>query len=116
MSEKVARRVGISARALASLTLFCAGVWLVPSGIALHFAVHEGATRWSHLFMTMHNAASLLFVTATVVHVILNWKVLTRYMSARVGEYVQFKRELLIAVLGVSGLVLFAASHALHIP
>ena len=35
MSEKVARRAGIRARALASLTLFCAGVWLVPSGIAL---------------------------------------------------------------------------------
>ncbi len=116
MSEKIIRRVGISARALTSLALFCAGVWLVPSGIALHIALHDGATRWSHLFMTMHNTASLLFLAAAVVHVILNWKVLIRYMSARVGEYVQFKRELLIAVLGVSGLVLFAASHALHSP
>jgi hypothetical protein len=116
MSKKVARRVGISARALASLTLFCAGVWLVPSGIALHFAAHEGATRWSHLFMTMHNTASLLFLIAAVVHVILNWKVLTHYVNTRVGEYMRFKRELLIAVLGVSGFVLLVASHALHIP
>ena len=116
MTEKIARRGGISARSLASLALFCAGVWLVPSGIALHFASHEGATRWTHLFMSMHNAASLLFVAAAAVHLILNWKVLTRYMSARVGEYLQFKRELLIAVLGVSGFVLFAASHALLLP
>ena len=116
MSEKVARRAGMSARALASLTLFCAGVWLVPSGIALHFASHEGATRWSHLFMTIHNTASLLFLIAAVVHVILNWKVLTHYVNARVGEYMRFKRELLIAVLGVSVFVLFAASHALFIP
>ena len=116
MSGKVAQRVGISARALASLTLFCAGVWLVPSGIALHFAVHEGATRWSHLLMTMHNAASLLFVTAVVVHVILNWKVLTHYVNTRVGEYMRFKRELLIAILGVSGFVMLVASHALHVP
>jgi hypothetical protein len=29
---------------------------------------------------------------------------------------VRFKRELLISVLGVSGLVLFVASHALLIP
>jgi hypothetical protein len=64
----------------------------------------------------MHNAASLLFVTAAVVHVILNWKVLTRYMSARVGEYMRFKRELLIAVLGVSGFVLLVASHAFYTP
>jgi hypothetical protein len=50
--------------------------------------------------MSMHNTASLVFVAAAVVHVVLNWKVLTHYMSARVGEYGRFKRELLIAVLG----------------
>jgi hypothetical protein len=116
MSEKIARRVGINARALASLALFCAGVWLVPSGIALHIASHDGATKWSHLFMSMHNTASLLFVAAAIVHVILNWKVLTHYANARVGEYVRFKRELLIAALGVSGFVLFVASHELLIP
>ena len=66
--------------------------------------------------MTMHNAASLLFLIAAVVHVILNWKVLTHYVEARLGEYMRFKRELLIAVLGVSGLVLLVASHALHSP
>ena len=116
MGEKGARHAGISARSLASLALFCAGVWLFPSGIALHFASHEGATRWSHLFMSMHGAASLLFVAAAVVHMTLNWKVLTRYMSARVGEYLQFKRELFLAVLRVSGFVLLVASHALHTP
>jgi len=116
VSEQVARRAGLSARALASLVLFCAGAWLVPSGIALHFALHDGATRWSHLFMSMHNTASLVFVAAAVVHMALNWKVLIHYMSVRVGEYVRFKRELLIAVLGVSGLVLLVASHGLHMP
>ena len=116
MSDKFAQRTGISARALASMALFCAGVWLVPSGIALHLASHDGATMWSHLFMTMHNTASLLFLIAAIVHVILNWKVLTHYVNARVGEYVRFKRELLIAVLGVSGFVVFTASHALLSP
>jgi hypothetical protein len=116
MSEKLARRAGISARALASLALFCAGVWLVPSGIALHITSHGGDTRWGHLFMTMHNTASFLFLAAAIAHVILNWKVLTHYVNARVGEYVRFKRELLMAVLGVSGFVLFAASHALLSP
>lgn len=41
MSEQVARRTGVSARALASLALFCAGAWLVPSGIGLHVALDE---------------------------------------------------------------------------
>ena len=66
--------------------------------------------------MTIHNTAALLFLIAAVIHVILNWKVLTHYVNAKVGEYMRFKRELLIAVLGVSGFVLLVASHALHIP
>ena len=89
---------------------------MVPSGIALHITSHDGATKWSHLFMSMHNTASLLFLMAAVVHVMLNWKVLTHYVNTRVGEYMRFKRELLIAVLGVSGFVLLVASHALHVP
>jgi hypothetical protein len=116
MSDKVAQRKGISARVLASIALFCAGVWLVPSGIALHFASHEGDTKWSHLFMNIHNTASLLFLVAAIVHVILNWKVLTHYVNGRIGDYMRFKRELLIAVLGVSVLVLLVASHALYLP
>ena len=89
---------------------------MVPSGVALHWAAREGAAQWSHLCMSMHNAAALLFLTAAVVHLILNGKALTRYMSARVGACLQFRRELLIAMIGVSGFVLFAALHALHLP
>lgn len=116
MADKIVPRTEFNVRALTSMVLLCSGVWLVPSGIALHFASHEYATRWSHIFMTMHNTASLLFLIAAVVHVMMNRKVLSNYVNARMGEYMRFKRELLIAVLGVSALVLFAASHALHIP
>ncbi|HLZ19813.1 MAG TPA: hypothetical protein VKO67_09380 [Smithellaceae bacterium] len=116
MSGKVGQKSAISIRALASVALFCAGVWLVPSGIALHFASHEGAAGWSHLFMILHNTASLIFLIAAVVHVVMNWKVLTHYVNAKVGEYMRFKRELLIAVLGVTGLVLLAAFHAFPLP
>ena len=84
--------------------------------IALHITSHDGGTRWNHLFMTMHNSASFLFLAATVVHVILNWKVLSHYVSARIGDYKRFKRELLIAGCGVSAFVLVAASHALFVP
>ena len=116
MSGKFVREIGISARPLASLALFCAGVWLVPSGLALHFSLQDGANIWSHLFMSMHNTASILFIAAAILHVILNWKVLTHYVSSKVGDYMRFKRELLIAVLGVSGIVLLVASHELLIP
>jgi len=116
MEEKVAKRSKFNIRALTSVALFCAGVWLVPSGIALHFASHHSATKWSHLFMTIHNTASFLFIIAAVVHVIMNWKVLSHYVNAKVGEYMKFKRELLIAVLGVSAFVILVAFHALPVP
>lgn len=115
MKDKVAERSKFNIRALASVALFCSGVWLVPSGIAI-FASHDGATKWSPLFMTIHNTASFLFIIAAVVHVIMNWKVLTHYVNAKAGEYMRFKRELLIAVLGVSMFMVLVAFHdALHI-
>ena len=116
MGDKAAEKSGINIRALASVALFCAGVWLVPSGIALHVASHDGATKWSHLFMTIHNTASFLFLIAAVVHVMMNWKVLTHYVNAKAGEYMRFKKELFIAVLGVSALVMLAAFHAFRVP
>jgi hypothetical protein len=113
--QSVAKCLPHSREAASNLTAI-AGLWLVPSGIALHFASHEGADRWSHLFMNIHNTASLLFLIAAIVHVILNWTVLTHYVNARIGNYMRFKRELLIAVLGVSVLLLLVASHALYLP
>jgi hypothetical protein len=115
MENKVAERSKFNIRALASVTLLCSAVWLVPSGIAL-FASHDGATKWNPLFITIHNTASFLFIIAAVVHVIMNWKVLTHYVNAKAGEYMRFKRELLIAVLGMSAVVILVAFHdALHI-
>jgi hypothetical protein len=128
VSEQVAPRAGMSARALGALALFCAGAWLVPSGIAMHLAldqwwVHSGVTlrvasqdgdtKWIRLFMSAHNTASLLFLAAAVLHVTLNRNALAHYVRARVGEYVRFKRELVISTVGVSALVLLAALHEL---
>ena len=89
---------------------------MIPSGIALHFASHSKAAMWSHLFMSMHNTASLIFIAAAVLHVTLNRKVMTHYVRARLGEYRRFRRELLIAFVGVSVFVLLVASHALRMP
>jgi len=66
--------------------------------------------------MTIHNTASFLFLIATVVHVMMNWKVLTHYVKAKVGEYLRFKRELVLAVLGVSAFIMLVAFHALALP
>jgi hypothetical protein len=66
--------------------------------------------------MTIHNTASFLFLIGAVVHVIMNRKALTHYVNAKVGEYMRFKRELLIAVVGVSAFVVLVAFHAIPVP
>lgn len=116
MGDKGAVKSGISIRALASVGLFCAGLWLVPSGIALHFALQDGATKWSHLFMSIHNTASILFLIGAALHVMMNRRVLVHYVNAKIGGYRRFKRELLIAVLGVSAVVVLVALHAFSVP
>ena len=113
--EERTRPTRISARALASLALCSGGAWLVPSGVALHFASHRGTTVWSHVFMSMHNAASVAFLAGAAVHIILNWKALTHYVQAKIGDAARYRREILIAVVGVSGFVLLVASHGLHV-
>ncbi|MBU0994389.1 MAG: hypothetical protein KJ737_18000 [Proteobacteria bacterium] len=113
MNEKITRPNGISIRALASMTMFCAGLCLVPSGIALHSTSHHGAIKWSHLFMSIHNVAAFLFLIAAIGHVILNYRLLIKYMRKKVGESTLFKRELLMALIVVSGLVMIAAVHVL---
>jgi len=116
MNEKVTRKTGISATPLISLILCCAGAWLVPSGIALHFAAHEGITKWTMLFMGMHNSAAVIFALASIAHVIQNRKALSRYINTKVGKYPRFRREIIIAVLGVSAFVLLISSHELILP
>jgi len=66
--------------------------------------------------MSMHNAAALIFLSAAIAHLVLNWKVLSRYIIAKFVGRPQIKRELLIAVTVVSGFVLFAVSHVRSIP
>lgn len=113
--KKIGRRLGISLRTLASLIMVFAGIWLVPSGIALHFASRNGLTLWNHILMSIHNTASLLFVSSAIVHVLLNRKALTNHWRTRIGEHMRFKRELFMAALGVSGFILLVAFHTLHI-
>lgn len=115
MRDNGTKRKRITIRSLASMTLLCAGAWLVPSGIALHFVSREGAVKLSHVLMSVHNTAALIFLTAAVVHAVQNRKVLTNYMKAGVGKDMQYRKEFLIAALGMSVIILIMASHALHL-
>ncbi len=105
---------GLSARALTSLSLACAGAWLAPSGIALHFAADSATPTIAHLFMSLHNTAAFVFLVVGAVHVWLNRRAMVQYIRSKLAGVVRLRRELIIAVVGVSGVVWLVAAHGLH--
>ena len=106
---------GLNVRALASLSMICAAVWLPPSGIALHFAAQGSSALAQHVLMSLHNTAAALFASAAILHVWLNRKALVQHFRTGVSGTLRLRRELTLAVLGVSGLIALIESHALHV-
>lgn len=102
-------------RALTSLFMFFAGLWLVPTGITMHFIAQSPVGLVQHIVMSMHNTASVILVISVVVHLTLNWKPMSRYLMRKINEYLPFRAELVIAAIAVSGLILLVGSHALHL-
>ncbi len=64
--------------------------------------------------MSVHNMAATIFVVATLLHLALNWKALSKYMVEKTIEFFTFKREMIIAFVVVIFIVGLFSSHALH--
>jgi heme/copper-type cytochrome/quinol oxidase subunit 2 len=98
-------------RALTSLFMFFSFLWLVPSGIVMHFAAQASVELIRHIVMSVHNTASVIFLTSVVVHLIFNWKAMSRYMASKGNEYLPLRTELIIAAVAVTVLILLVGSH-----
>jgi hypothetical protein len=85
------------------------------SGIPLHYSRSGSFSMYEHILMSIHNVAACVFVIATVIHLILNWSALTRYILSKTSESFAFKREMIIALFVVMIVVGFFSSHPLHI-
>ncbi len=64
--------------------------------------------------MSVHNMAATIFFVATILHLVLNWKALSKYMVEKTTELFTFKREMIIAFVVVIVVVGIFSSHALH--
>lgn len=64
--------------------------------------------------MSVHNMAATIFFAATILHLTLNWKALSKYMIEKTTEIFSFKRELIIALVVIIVIVGIFSSHALH--
>ena len=100
-------------RAFYSLLLCMAGLLLPYSGWMMHALDAAPLSQARHFWMGVHNSAAVLFLFASIMHVVLNRKALGRYLK-RAGSRVA-SREALAAFALVAGLVGLFALHALHL-
>ena len=105
----------LNKRALTSLFMFFSGLWLVPTGITMHFVSQSQNELLNHIVMSMHNSASIIFVASVIVHLSLNWKAMSKYIAAKISENAPYKTELIIAAVTVTLLILLIGSHPLHL-
>lgn len=103
-------------RALVSLIMIISFILLPISGIPLHL-IGELSLQDSqrHFLMSIHNSASIIFIIALFVHIFLNWKSIKNYIFAKTKEYFVFKKEIIIALIIVIGIVGIFTSHVFHI-
>jgi hypothetical protein len=95
--------------------MFFSFLCLPASGIPLHYCRSGSFSTYEHILMGVHNMAATVFVIATVIHLVLNWSALTKYILDKTSEFFTFKREMIIALLVVLIVVGFFSSHPLHI-
>jgi NAD-dependent dihydropyrimidine dehydrogenase PreA subunit len=68
-------------RAFVSIAMLISGLLLPVSGVMNHNLQFELLTTQRHFWMSVHNMSAFLFTTFTIIHIILNRKVLKNYLT-----------------------------------
>jgi hypothetical protein len=103
-------------RSLNVMIMLFSFLMLPWSGILIH-KTHgmEERELIRHLAMTVHNVSAIIFLTSCILHIIANRKALVRNIYTKTKEYGQFKREALIALAIVIGIIGFISMHVFHV-
>jgi len=99
---------------LASLLLLIASIFLLTSGLPLHFAAAYRNGTGHHVLMTIHNASALIFVSAALAHVYWNRRSIRVRLLREAGAVLRPGKEWAFALAIALGIVAFALSHLVH--
>ena len=106
----------VNKRSLNVLIMLFSFLLLPFSGMMIHST--HGMAEYApirHFAMSVHNLAAIIFLTTTIIHLATNRKAIAKYIVSKTTEYTRFKREALIAMLLVIGIVGLFAMHAFHV-
>ena len=101
-------------RSITSIFAFISFIYLVPSGILVHFVEH-GLEQLDHIAGPIHWTSSMIFLISAIVHIILNWKAMKRYMFTELKNLSVFRKEFVIVFSVVTILVALAGTHGLYV-
>lgn len=101
-------------RPITSTFAFISFIYLVPSGILVHFVDH-GLKQLDHIAGPIHWTSAMIFLVSAVIHLILNWKSMKRYMFSELKNLLVFRKEFLIVLSVVTLLVAFAGVHGIFL-
>ena len=97
-------------RPITSIFAFISFIYVVPSGILVHFGEH-GLEQFHHSASAIHWTSTMIFLVSAIIHIMLNWKAMKRYMFTEIENLSGFKKEFVIVFSAVTLLIILAATH-----
>lgn len=101
-------------RPITSIFAFISFIYVVPSGILVHFGEH-GLEQFHHSAGAIHWTSSMIFLVSAIIHIMLNWKAMKRYMFTEIQNLSAFKKEFVIILTVVTILIILAGTHEFYI-
>jgi len=92
-------------RPITSIFAFISFFYVVPTGILTHFGEH-GLEQFHHMIGATHWTSSMIFLVSAIIHIILNWKAMKRYMFTEIEIISGFKKEFVIVFMAVTLLII----------
>lgn len=111
--EQAVKKKPFNKRAFVSTALFVSGLILPFSGYMNHILQFETLSVEKHLWMSVHNAAGILFAIFVILHISFNRSALLNY--ARKAKEKFISKETLTAAALVILVVCLFSSHVFHV-
>ncbi|MBN2040221.1 MAG: DUF4405 domain-containing protein [Spirochaetes bacterium] len=95
-------------RPITSILAFISFMYVVPTGILTHFGEH-GLEQFQDMIGATHWTSSLIFLVSAIIHIVLNWKSMKRYIFTEIEILSGFKKEFVLIFLIVTLLIALVA-------
>jgi len=111
--EQDVKKKSFNKRSFISIAMVFTILILSFSGMANHKHQFEQLTVERHFWMTIHNAAAVLFVIFAILHFSYNWQVLINYSKR--AKKIFISKEALAAIALVVVIIGLVALHVFHV-